>query len=56
MLTYLLGFPMSDVHTLQKKQEVLPPVNLYTQVTYSRVWKKTKETQIKEDMESELTT
>lgn len=32
------------------------PAWLYSQVTYSRVWKKTKETQIRADMESELTT
>lgn len=39
-----------------RSKEVLSPVWLYLQVTYCRVWKKTKETQIRADVESELTT
>lgn len=39
-----------------RSKEVLSPVWLYLQVTYCRVWKKTKETQIRADVESELMT
>lgn len=59
ILTYLLGFPMSDVHTLVKKQgsplENSQSDSIHRSLTPGSE-KKTKETQIRADMESELTT
>lgn len=57
VLSYLQGFPMSDVEftvTEARKSFRNPPVWLYSRVAHSRVWKGTKETQIRADMESEL--
>lgn len=54
MLTYLLGFPASDVHVLFRANEVLSPAWLPSQVTYWRACKETKERQIRVDVKSAL--